>query len=1250
MDKIKVLLNDKEVFGEKDETILSLCRKNGIEIPTLCHDDRLKPYSSCFLCVVEVEGLRTLTPSCSTKIYDGIKVTTDNDRIAKSRKTALDLLLSDHYADCTAPCTTTCPAGVDVQGYIALIDKGMHSEAVKLIKERNPLPAICGRVCVRPCEATCRRNLIDEVGVGIDYLKRYSADKDLISTESYRPELKADTGKKVTIIGAGPAGLTAAYFLAKEGHKVEIIEANPHGGGMLRYGIPGYRLPNELLDTEIETIKDLGVTIKYDTKFGTDVNYKDLKENSDAVILTIGSQKGSSMRVENENADPEHVLSGIDYLRNMELTGIKYNFKGKKVATIGGGNTAMDCCRSAFRCGAEKSYVIYRRTEKEMPANPIEIHESRLEGIEYLFLTAPTKVNTDENGKLKSLTCLKMELGEPDSSGRRRPVPVEGSEFEIELDYILGAIGQKTDVDFIENVNSVATDGEFKINRWGDIDTDEKTLQTGVKSIFAAGDGVTGAATLIEAVNQGRIAAKSCNQFLKNEEITGDEFNFVSIKDNFSEQTPEDYKKDFFEYKRNEMPVLPEDDRLNPKEVELGYTEDMAKDETERCLECGCSEYFTCDLQKYSTEYNVEQKKFSGEFKKSDIKFDHPYIEIDNNKCILCSRCIRICDEVANVGALGLVNRGFSTFVAPSLGDSLLDTKCESCGLCVDTCPTGALLENTNFKPGPFETSSAKVICNYCSVGCELDYNHRDGFVVKVTGSNGLINSDGNICRMGKFGYEFLNCKERITKPLLKDDTGKFNEISFDEAFKLIADNIKKVDADENSFFAGARLTNEELYLTQKLARGAVKTNNVSSFHYMDRLTEGYLINSAANTPFTQIDGAKNIYLLGSSINSDNPVVGYMINNHKFNNPKDVKITLLSKCNCDEGLSEKCDETLEIKSYYYFVKAVNHYLLSEGKENALFLNDNCVGFELYKQELLKENYSELLEKAGATEKLVSGFATEYNNSINAIIVHSEKKVSSNVATEIQNLAMITGKLGKTASGLISLKEKNNSHGVLDMGIIPELGVALQDITSDDYISKMESIWKVTGLNKAAESDQKGLLASKKIKNIFILGEDPIGTYMEEDKDEFNALITGVDFKVTFDNFKSSTAEASDLIMPLSLPFETGGSYTNTQKFYQPFSKSVESKIEKKSTEQLMEIISLVNTEIENNVTKTESEISLEAVKFLPTGDEIDKANEESAAKFSILSTDGDNKNRMFDNGCDGIHDYLNVVFKEKLGK
>ena len=258
MNEIKITLNGKEVSAIKGEKILNVAERNGINIPTLCHDKRLEPYSSCFVCVVEVDGIRSLQPSCSTPVNEGMVVATDNNRIRQARKTALDLLLSNHYADCVGPCKQTCPAGVDVQGYVSLIEKGKYRDAVALIKEANPLPAICGRVCVRPCEVACRRNLLDEgSGVGVDYMKRYAADRDLDDKDRFIPEKEPPTGKKVAVIGAGPGGLSAAYWLQQKGHQCDIYEAAPKPGGWLRYGIPEYRLPNDVLDKEIEGITAL---------------------------------------------------------------------------------------------------------------------------------------------------------------------------------------------------------------------------------------------------------------------------------------------------------------------------------------------------------------------------------------------------------------------------------------------------------------------------------------------------------------------------------------------------------------------------------------------------------------------------------------------------------------------------------------------------------------------------------------------------------------------------------------------------------------------------------------------------------------------------------------------------------------------------------------------------------------------------------------------------------------------------------
>ncbi|HNY04121.1 MAG TPA: FAD-dependent oxidoreductase, partial [Bacteroidales bacterium] len=512
---------------------------------------------------------------------------------------ALELMLSNHYADCLGPCKQTCPAGVDVQGYISLIDKGQYSEAIALIKETNPLPAICGRVCVRPCEAECRRNLLGEgAPVGIDYMKRFAADYDLASPGKYVPEVKPSTGKKVAVIGAGPGGLSVAHFMQIEGHQVDIFEAAPKPGGWLRYGIPEYRLPNDILDQEVKNITDLGVKIHYNRRLGDNLSYKDIRATYDATVLTIGSQKGTGVGCEGDDA--HNVFSGIDFLKNMEVTGQRYDFRGKTIAVVGGGNTAMDCCRTSIRCGAGKVYVIYRRTEKEMPANPIEIHESKLEGVEYLFLTLPKKINKNVAGEVDSVTCIRMELGEPDASGRRRPVPVEGSDFELKVDYILAAIGQKTDVNFISDINAHAGEGELKINKWGDIDADRATLQTGILSVFAAGDGVTGPATIIEAIAQAKTASVSAHQYLLGLPLQPLKKPFTSRRDNFRKQEAGDYTGCFASQEREEMPVLPAADRMNFSEVELGYDgESVAKHEAQRCLECGCVAFFDCDLQRY---------------------------------------------------------------------------------------------------------------------------------------------------------------------------------------------------------------------------------------------------------------------------------------------------------------------------------------------------------------------------------------------------------------------------------------------------------------------------------------------------------------------------------------------------------------------------------------------------------------------------------------------------------------------------
>ncbi|MEI6122697.1 MAG: FAD-dependent oxidoreductase [Bacteroidota bacterium] len=1228
MNDINIILNGKIVKGNKGETILSLARRNGYEIPTLCNDERLEPYSSCYVCVVEIEGMRALQPSCSTRIAEGMKIETNNSKVFRARKTALDLLLSNHYADCVGPCKQTCPAGVDVQGYISYIEKGMYSEAIALIKETNPLPAICGRVCVRPCEVACRRNLLDEgSAVGIDYLKRFASDYDLQSPDKFIPQIKPSTGKKIAVIGAGPGGLSAAFFLQKNGHQVDIFESAPQPGGWLRYGIPEYRLPNDVLQKEVDNITEMGVNIYYNQKLGENLSYKALKFKYNSIILAIGSQKGTSIGCEGDDAG--NVLSGIDFLRTMELTGKRYDFTGKTIAVIGGGNTAMDCCRSSIRCGAKKVYIVYRRTENEMPANPIEIHESKLEGVEYLFLTAPVKVNKDSGGNIKSLNCVKMELGESDASGRRRPVVVEGSEFDIEMDYAIAAIGQKTVAGFIEDVNQNTDSGELKMNKWGDLDADPVTLQTGVKRIFACGDGVTGPATLIQAVAQARIAARSCSQFLMDLPLDPEKKEFISKRDNFHLQVAEEYAGKFLKQMREEMPTMDPDSRFNFKEVEQGYaSEEIAKKESQRCLECGCVEYYSCALKKYATEYDVEQTRYKGEYKSTEVDFRHPFVEIDNNKCILCSRCIRICREVVGASAIGLVNRGFETYVAPSMGEALQDTTCESCGLCISACPTAAITESVLFKPGPVKLEKVQTICNYCSIGCEINVHHKNGFVMQVSGNKGKVNPDGNLCKYPKFGYQYMNDSERITKPLLKSGDS-FVEISFNKAFNLITDKIKSVNADDNAFYAGARLSNEEMYLIQKLARAGAKTNNVTSFHYLGR-GAGYHNNTAANVPFAQISDASRIYLLGSECNKDNAVAGFMVNNAKFR--KNILIELITEHE-KSSVEHKVDHVLHVKSYYYFIRTVNHYLLSKGIENQLFIKDNCEGFEEYRTNLLKENFEDIYKKSGVCcKECIEKFAEDYNKEMNAIVVFSEKELSSNACTELINLTLITGKLGKTANGVISLKEKNNSQGLFDMGICSWLGIGGIPINNEALIAKLKSSWNLNEVPSMVIKNQKELLEKGAMRNMFIFGEDPVGCALN--KGNIVAWLNKAEFVMVQDYFMTETALHADLILPATFPIETGGSYTNTQKVLQKFDKETSVKIQYDNCSQLLNILEKFG----HNGLEDVVDVMMEAITLLPQKDENNKH------RFSI--SDEDNSNRIFDYGCDNLVKYFDEKFKD----
>jgi len=463
------------------------------------------------------------------------------------------------------PCKHACPAGINVPLYVYLIGEGKYQEALAVIREKVPFPGVLGRVCIHPCEEACRRSALNEP-ISIRFMKRFVADRDNGEWQQFSRKLPP-TGKKVAIVGSGPAGLTDGYYLAKAGHSVTVFEQFSKAGGMMRVGIPDYRLPAEVLDGEIEEIKSAGVDIKLNARVES-VDWL-FEQGYDAVFLGPGAHSGMKLGLEGE--DSPGVFDGAAFLRDVNL-GVKVNV-GERVAVIGGGNVAIDSARVALRLGAKKVNIMYRRTRAEMPASPEEVEAALEEGIEIVFLAAPLKISRSNGGL--SLTCNRMELGEPDASGRRRPVPIRGSEFTMDFDAIIGAIGQAPDIPH-----------EFKVKtgRGNTIQADADTLTTSQPGVWAGGDAVTGPDSVIRAIAAGRKAASSIDKYLGGGGIIDEELTQERQIGMCAGMTEED----FAGRARVEMPCLhPEQVTGNFTEVELGLTEAGAVAEGKRCFQCG---------------------------------------------------------------------------------------------------------------------------------------------------------------------------------------------------------------------------------------------------------------------------------------------------------------------------------------------------------------------------------------------------------------------------------------------------------------------------------------------------------------------------------------------------------------------------------------------------------------------------------------------------------------------------------------
>ncbi len=1137
MDAITLTINGREVKAERGATVLEAARSADIYIPSLCYYPNLKPLPevvpdmACQLCLVEVDGRIVL--SCTTKVLEDMKVETETSRVKELRRRKLtDILrsvarnergvlypwdgicelqtvlnhigvgelppyipkklpvredglffLRDHNLcilcercvrvcddirglraiEFAFPCYRACPAGIDIPRYIRLIARGRLSTALAVIREKVPFPGVLGRVCIHPRETDCQRGLEVDKPLRIRMLKRFAADNSDDSWKKLSKRLPP-TGKSVAVVGSGPAGLTAAFYLVKLGHKVTVFEALPKSGGMMLVGIPGYRLPRQVLNSEIEEIKSIGVEIRLNTRIDS---LDSLFEGGyDAVFLGLGAHAEIRLGVEGESLPG--VIGAVEFLRRGNL-GERVEV-GERVGIVGGGNVAIDTARMSLRFGAKKVTIFYRRTRNEMPASPEEIDAALEEGVEIIYLAAPSKV-ARENGTLK-LECIRMKLGEPDASGRPRPVPTEGSEFITELDTLVVAIGQRPEVPMglqveVERGNVVKVSADMKTSREG---------------VFSGGDCVSGPASVIKAIAAARKAAEAIDRYLGGK---GD----ISESLVPAEEATTWREGDFPEERLAPVSRLsPEISIKSFDEVEQAWDWDTAVAEAQRCLGC---------------------------------------------------------------------------YVITPPGEKVLqEAGCQFCGACVDSCPTGALVEWSVYQAGAPDRV-VTTICPYCGVGCQLKLEIKNEQIIRVVPDSEGPANRGQACVKGKFGIaEFVHHPERLTTPLVRRN-GELTEATWDEALDLVASKLANYNGGEVAVVSSAKCTNEDNYVIQKFARVVLGTNNVD---HCARLchspTVAGLVQSfgsgAMTNSINEIGDAACILAIGTNTTSAHPVIGLQI---KKAVRKGAKLIVANPRQID--LVRIADLWLQHMpgTDVALLMGMMRVIVDEGLLDLSFIEERCENFDAFKESLKSFDLDTVEGITGVPkDKIVEAariYATNKPSSILYAMGITQHSHGTDNVMATANLAMLTGNIGKPSTGVNPLRGQNNVQGACDLGALPNVYTGYQAVANPAIREKFEAAWGCS-LNPSPGLTLTEIFQAayqRRIKALYLVGENP--ALSEPCARHAQESLMELEFLVVQDIFLSETAQLADVVLPAASFAEKDGTFTNTERRIQRVRKAIE---------------------------------------------------------------------------------------------